>query len=130
MKIKSKTTEEPDRTEVTEIYRGTQEDMDKARKERLPEMIESIQDMFEDWDGSGVVILKSFTKKSGKQGIKMMITGVSEPLDMLELAYRCHTARNEIVATIKDSIPVESFIVNVLKLAKMHDINLADILHD
>lgn len=73
----------------TEVEVGSYEDMIKSRKRRMPEMEANIQELFENWSGETVVILKAEVDENGyPKGCHQLIVGVDRPQVIMKLIHQ------------------------------------------
>lgn len=90
-----------DNIEDTKLIKGSYEEMLKAREEKMPQMQEAIQSLFDNWEGQPLAIVMVTEDENGEPtGAHELIVGAGKPSSQLRLIKGLDKAGEDIVKTL------------------------------
>lgn len=102
----------------TKISGGSYEDMLKQREEKLPQMQEAIQTLFDNWHGQPIAVVMVEEDENGDpKGAHQLIVGAGKPESQLRLAKGLDQASNEVVKVLAQAA-AELDVDDMMKVVK------------
>ena len=90
-----------DNIEDTKLVKGSYEQMLKAREEKMPEMQEAIQALFDNWEGQPLAVIMVNEDENGNPtGAHELIVGAGKPNSQIRLVKGLTKAGEDIVKVL------------------------------
>ena len=88
----------------SDVHTGTTVDLLKKRAEMAPEIVKKAEELFEHYDGGGlVIVMQDYDENNNATGARMMVSGVDSVEGLVSLAEATHKASEEIIENIQQS---------------------------
>lgn len=91
------------KTASVHYMKGDYKNMMEEKKKKIPEVLKAIEEVFEDYDGSTVILLVNHTDENGHtEGTHQLVLGVDQPDGIIKIVKAMsETQENIIDLTIK-----------------------------
>lgn len=85
--------------------RGSYEDMVKHREKKMPQMIEALEEFFENWQGESFAVVMVNEDENGMPiGTRTLMTGAGRPETQVQLAHGLGKAEEQAIEVLSDGI--------------------------